>query len=206
MVKNVIFDMGNVLIEWDPDKLIARLGVSGEDAKLLRWEVFDGAEWVALDHGTMGPEQALPRILPRLPERLHAAAEHFVRFWWQEDFWPIEGIEALIRELDALGCRLYILSNATSCLHEYFPRLPGSDRFRGLIVSADWKLLKPGAAIYEKLFAEYGLRPEECFFIDDNPMNIETALCLGMQGAVFFRDMKRLRRELRAAGIPVQAE
>ena len=206
MIRQVVFDMGNVLIEWDPDKLIARLGVSGADAGLLRREVFDGAEWVGLDHGTLSAEAALARILPRLPELLHGAAEHFVRRWWQEPFWPIEGMEALIRELRALGYGLYILSNATSCLHEYLHRLPGSDCFQGLIVSADWKLLKPGHEIYEKLLTAYDLRAEECFFIDDNPLNIEAALCAGMQGAVFFRDMRRLRRELNEAGVPVRTE
>lgn len=206
MIRQIVFDMGNVLIEWAPDKLIARCGITGEDAKLMRREVFDGAEWVGLDHGTLSADEALARILPRLPERLHGAAEHLVRAWWEEAFWPIEGIEALIREIHALGYGLYVLSNATSCLHGYFHRLPGSDCFQGLIVSADWKLLKPGREIYEKLFASYGLRPEECFFIDDNPMNIEAAYCAGMQGAVFFRDIKRLRRELNEAGVPVRIE
>ena len=206
MIKQVIFDMGNVLIEWDPDKIVARRGLTGLDAKLLRREVFDCLEWTALDHGTMPADEALARICRRLPARLHEAAARCVRGWWKDELLPIEGVEELIREIDALGFGVYVLSNATSFLHEYYPRLPGHEFFRGLIVSADWKLLKPERAIYERLFSLYGLKPEECFFIDDNPLNIDGARCAGMPGTVFFRDIARLRRELNEAGIPVRTE
>ena len=206
MIKQVIFDMGNVLIEWDPDKIVARRGLTGSDAKLLRREVFDCVEWTALDHGTMSAEEALSRICRRLPERLYEAAARCVYGWWKDELVPIEGVEELIREIDALGYGVYVLSNATSHLHEYLPRLPAHECFRGLIVSADWKLLKPERAIYERLFSLYGLKPEECFFIDDNPLNIDGARCAGMPGTVFFRDMARLRRELNEAGIPVRTE
>ena len=90
-----------------------------------------------------------------------------------------------------------------SRLPEYFVRFPGSRYFDGRIVSADWRLLKPQHEIYETLFREYGLRPGECFFVDDLNINIEGALCAGMDGTVFDGDMARLRRELHAAGVPV---
>ena len=206
MIRQVVFDMGNVLIEWDPDKIIARLGITGEDARRLRREVFDGFEWVSMDRGTMSQDEGLARICRRLPGSLHGAAERCVRDWWKGELVHIEGVEALIREIRDLGFGLYILSNATSFLHDYYHRLPACDCFQGLIVSADWKLLKPQREIYDKLFDEYGLRPEECFFIDDNPLNIDGARCTGMPGTVFFRDMARLRRELNEAGIPVRCE
>ena len=113
-------------------------------------------------------------------------------------------MEELIRELDGLGYGIYLLSNATAALHRYFPRIPGSDCFRGGVVSADWQLLKPQPEIYETLFARCSLEPGECLFIDDNSANAEGGRRAGMEALVFFRDMDRLRRQLRAAGIPVR--
>ena len=203
MIQNVIFDMGGVLIAWDPARIVARLGLPEEDAKLLRREVFASAEWVSLDRGSLREEEAIARFRERLPLQLHEAVERCV-FWWKEPLWPVEGMEELIRELDSLGYGVYLLSNATSALHVYFPRIPGSDCFRGLVVSADWKLLKPQPEIYELLLSREKLDRRECVFVDDNPSNVEVSRFLGMEALVFYRDLPRLRRELRALGVPVE--
>lgn len=204
MIKHIVFDMGGVLIVWSPDLIISRLPVSAEDAPLLRREVFEETEWVCLDRGTLAPDEAFARVAPRLPERLREAARSCICGWWKESFVPMPGMAELIAELKALGYDVYLLSNATRRLHEYFPRIPGSEHFSGKLVSADWQLLKPQHEIYEKLYERFSLRPEECFFIDDSPANIEGARRTGMPGAVFFGDMARLRRALRAAGVPVR--
>ena len=113
-----------------------------------------------------------------------------------------EGMAELIRELKGLGYGIYLLSNAKADLPLYFDRIPGSECFDGRIVSADWKLLKPQPEIYETLLREFRLKPEECFFIDDLSVNVEGARRAGLDGAVFFGDIPRLRRELIAAGVP----
>lgn len=204
MIQNIIFDMGRVLIDWDPDRIIARLGVDAQDARLLRREVFNNVEWVSMDRGTLSQEEGLHSICRRLPASLHESARACVFDWWKPPLWPTPGMAELIAELKGLGYGIYLLSNATSSLHAYCHRLPGAEHFSGMIVSADWGLLKPQREIYEKLFSTYSLNPETCFFIDDNPPNIDGARCVGMDGTVFFGDMGRLRRELIAAGIPVQ--
>lgn len=203
MIRNLVFDMGGVLIAWDPARIVKRLGLSEEDGLLLRREVFQSVEWVSLDRGTLSEQKALERFFRRLPERLHGPAERCV-FWWKDELWPVTGMAELIGELDALGYGIYLLSNATSALHGYFHRIPGSEFFQGLLVSADWKLLKPQHEIYEKLFSEQKLDPAECLFLDDYPPNIEGAGQMGMQGLVFYQDMLRLRRELRSLGICVK--
>ena len=203
MIRNVVFDMGGVLIAWDPARIVDRLGLSKEDSQLLRREVFQSVEWVSLDRGSLSEQAALERFYSRLPQRLHAAAVRCV-FWWKDELWPVPGMAELIQELDGLGYGIYLLSNATSALHGYFCRIPGSEHFRGHIVSADWKLLKPQHEIYEKLFSEYSLDPAECLFLDDYPPNIEGAMRCGMQGLVFYQDMERLRRELRSLGVGVK--
>ena len=203
MIHNIVFDMGGVLIAWDPPRMVQRLGVPEEDMRLLRREVFGSVEWVSLDRGSLSEAEALERFRRRLPERLYTAAERCV-FWWREPLWPVPGMAELIRELAGLGYGIYLLSNATSALHEYFPRIPGSACFRGGIVSADWKLLKPQREIYEKLFSECGLNAADCLFVDDSAANVEGALRCGMDGVVFYGDTNRLRRDLRSRGVPVR--
>ena len=88
-------------------------------------------------------------------------------------------------------------------LHGYFPRLPGADVFSGHVVSADWGILKPDRALYRILLDSFDLNPEECYFVDDNPLNVEAAMTLGMQGSVFDQDVTRLRKELKEASVRV---
>ena len=204
MIKNVVFDMGQVLITWSPERLIARQGYTGEDAELLKREVFSCAEWQSLDRGLPSIETCLEGIYRRIPERLWPVTEHFARAWWVEELWPVAGMAEVVREVKGLGYGVYLLSNASSFLHEYFHRIPGSECFDGKIVSADHKLLKPEKEIYRILFDTYALEPSECFFIDDNPANVEAAYQLGMPGTVFFQDIRRLRKELNAVGVPVK--
>ena len=206
MIRNLIFDMGGVLIHWGPAAIVARLGLNEQDNALVFREVFCCAEWPCMDHGRMTREEAFRRISKRLPETLHEAARRCVFDWWKEPLDPIVGMKDLIRELKELGYGLYVLSNATEHLHEYFPRIPGSEYFDGMLVSADEKVLKPSHEFYEKLCSTFGLKSCECFFIDDSSLNVDGAWAVGMQGTVFFDDMARLRAELREAGIPVRAE
>ena len=105
----------------------------------------------------------------RLPERLHPAAEELCCRWWHGEIVPVPGMAELVRELRAKGYGVYLLSNASSELHKYFHRIPGSECFMGKIVSADVKLLKPMHEIYERLYSDFDLKPEECWFVDDSP-------------------------------------
>lgn len=204
MIKNIIFDMGNVLIRWSPKKIVARLDVNAEDSELLLREVFAEMEWVSMDHGIMTQQEGYERICRRLPERLHEVARQCVFDWWKSPLDPVPGMAELAREVKELGYGVYLCSNATSTLHEYFDRIPGSECFEGKIVSADVALLKPQHEIYECLFETFGLKAEECFFIDDSPLNIDGAYAVGMPGSVYLGDMTRLRNALREAGIPVK--
>ena len=204
MIRNIVFDMGHVLVYFSPKTFIERLGVSEEDGRRLLREVFKDRELVQLDRGTLSEEDAVRAICGRLPGRLHEAVRELVCGWWKRPLLPVEGMAELLGELKGLGYGIYLLSNANRQLPQYFERIPGAGYFDGRIVSADWLLLKPQREIYEKLYEVYDLKPEECFFIDDQPANIEGAWCTGMDGAVFDGDMARLRRQLRSAGVPVR--
>lgn len=202
MIRAILFDMGNVLIRFDRDYFITRLGITGQDKALLMREVFQSVEWVQMDHGTIREPEALERICARLPHRLHDAAGKLVSFW-DRPILPIEGMPELVRELKEKGYRLYLLSNASLRQHDYWPRVPAWECFDGKVISADEKVMKPDHQYYRIALERFGLKPEECFFVDDSPPNIEGAMCCGIRGAVFHADARLLRRQLRAAGVDV---
>ena len=205
MIRTIVFDMGGVLIGFDHAALIRDAGVTDpEDAALLDDEVLCSLEWVRLDRGTMDREEGLLGMCARLPERLHAAARHLV-YEWFVPMRPVAGMADLVRELKELGYPVYLLSNAGTNQKDYWPLIPGSECFDGRLVSADVGLLKPEAGIYRLLFEEFSLRPEECFFIDDAPGNVEGAFEAGMPGFIFRGDVKKLRAALIERGVPVGA-
>lgn len=204
MIKNILFDMGNVLIYFDRNLFMDRLGLEEADKKLLTRELFLSLEWVRMDRGSLVEPQAVESISRRLPERLHDAAEKLVSHW-DEPLIPVPGMYELIRELKSAGYGIYLLSNASLRQHEYWPRIEASQFFDGTLISADEGLMKPQPEIYRLILERFGLKAEESFFIDDLPSNIEGAFYCNMPGAVFYNDVAKLRQDLRNAGVNIHA-
>lgn len=203
MIKNIVFDMGGVLIHYQPLEIISHLRLPPEDEKMIYREVFRTVEWVQMDRGVASEEEAALAMGRRLPERLHGALRQVMR-WWELELRPMEGMAELLAELKGMGYGIYLLSNASVRQPEYFDRIPGSQYFDGKIVSAFYKLLKPQHEIFELLLREFSLRAGECFFVDDNHENVESAVFNGFSGAVFDGDVPRLRRQLNEAGVLVR--
>lgn len=202
MIRNIVFDMGQVLLRFDRDYFISRLGIEGEDKELLKREVFLSLEWARMDRGSLTDEEAAVSVCNRLPEHLHDAAHKLVSMW-DRPILPIPGMYELIEELKAKGYGIYLLSNASYRQHDYWPRVEASKFFDGTLISADEKVVKPQPEIYRLLLERFHLKAEECFFIDDVPANIEGAFYCGIPGAVFHGSAQLLRRDLRAAGVNV---
>ena len=121
MIKNILFDMGNVLIRFDRKAFLDRLDISEEDKQLLLREVFLSVEWVQMDRGTLCEETAEPLMCQRLPEHLHSAVHSLVSLW-DDPMLPIAGMAELVEELKEKGYGIYLLSNASVRQHEYWPR------------------------------------------------------------------------------------
>ena len=201
-IKNVIFDMGGVLLRFDREYFLTAAGVAEADRKLLLNNVYLSVEWARMDRGSMTEAEAAESMCRHVPERLHEKVHELVDRW-DRPILPIEGMAQLVRELKEAGYGIYLLSNASYRQHEYWPRVPGSEYFDGTLISADVKLVKPCAEIYELLYSTFGLIPGECLFIDDSAPNIEGAERTGMPGIVFHGDADELRSEMNAFGVNI---
>lgn len=203
MIRNILFDMGGVLISFDRERFIARFDVDQEDSELLMREVFLSLEWAQMDRGSISEEEAVSSICERLPERLHETAQKLVSMWDRPIF-ETDGMADLICSLRGNGYRIFLLSNASRRQHDYWPRIPGSEYFEDTLISADVGLVKPQPEIYDLAVKKFGILPEESVFIDDLPQNAEGAYCAGMHPIVFHQDVAELRRKLSELGVCVQ--
>lgn len=201
MISSIVFDMGGVLIRWNPEDMLRQYELSRQDMEILNRELFKSVEWIQQDRGILSEEELVRAVCARIPERLHQPVKTLVYGWHRRHLSPMPEMAELVRELKQAGYHIYLLSNASLALREYFPRIPGSECFDKLMVSAEEKLLKPSHEIFERLYEKFGLNPGQCWFIDDSPQNVEGAIQTGMGGSVFYGDVKRLRRELIQAGI-----
>ena len=201
MIRNIVFDMGNVVIRFDPSFFLDRAGITDpDDRRLVMNELFRSVEWARMDAGSLTEETAEPLIMQRIPDRLKDTVRTLLYSWaYPRDM--ILGMEDLIRRLKDAGYGIYLLSNASVAQHEYWPRFPVSRLFDGKLISCDVKVVKPCHRIYELFTERFSLSPEECVFIDDSPANAAGAVDCGWQGIVFHGSSRELEEKLRSLGI-----
>lgn len=197
MIRNVVFDMGKVLLDFNVDRYLERVPERA-DKELVRRALFQSVEWVMTDYGALGDEGLLQAACRRLPQRLHAAAAQIVSTWYR-DMPAYPGIGDVIAGLKDEGYRLYLLSNV--CRHYDVMRrsIPHIERFDGEFLSCDWHLLKPDPEIFRTFCLRFSLTPAQCFFIDDQPANVFGALRAGLRGMVYHGDPASIRPALLAA-------
>lgn len=198
MIRNVVFDMGNVLLDFPTRSAVNSVAESGEEAALLHREVFESPWWVRIDRGG-DVETSLNGMLRALPEGLHEKARRLMETW--TDWLFPTPVNDLIPQLRANGYGTYLLSNTSEQFQQFREKAPAIGQMDGIVLSCEEKLLKPDPALYRRLFDRYGLNAEECFFIDDNPLNIECARWLGMEGFWYQGDAAALKEELTQQGV-----
>ena len=198
-LQNIVFDMGGVLMDWNPQKISRALCPDPDDAALLAHAVFDSREWGWVDAGAIKPETVAWTAKLKLPERLHDLADVFALHWYDE-FEPLPAMGDLVRELKAQGYGVYLLSNAGTTFEAYRDRIPAIDVFDGILVSCYEHMVKPDEGIYQLFCERYGLDPASCLFIDDLQRNVIGAERAGMQGYVYDGDVDALRRYIAAQG------
>lgn len=202
MIKNIVFDMGNVLIKYDPGQFIGEFTSNEKHQQMLLEKIFYTDEWEQYDEGTITKEEITDKARSLLPKTLHSAIP-IVMDTWFEKMTPISGMEKVVETLKKNGYSVYLLSNVSQDFYSFSEVVPGMTYFDGIFISSDWKCIKPDAKIYQLFFNHFHLVPTECFFIDDLAINIEAAASQGMQGHVFDGNISYLISSLKEKGVMI---
>ena len=204
VIRNIIFDMGNVMIHFDPAAFIDRENITDPvDRRIIMNELFLSVEWAQMDAGILTEETAEPLIMKRIPERLQPVARNLL-YNWAIPRAEIDGMKELVIELKEARYGVYLLSNASAAQHRYWPLVPVSEYFDGKLISCDVKVVKPMWEIYRMFTDKFALDPEECLFIDDAPANVAGAVACGWKGIVFHGDAGELREKMQELGVAVR--
>ena len=194
----VVFDLGGVLIDWDPRYLYGKLFDDPDEMESFLAEVTT-AEWNAHQDAGRSWTEAIELLVAEHPER-RELIEAFHRRWPEMLAGEIRGTVDVLAELRAAGLRLVALSNWSA---ELFPvareRFDFLAWFEGILISGEVGVNKPDRQIFEHLVERFGIEPATALFIDDSSANVATAAALGFR-AIHFTDAVALRLELVDSG------
>ena len=196
MIKNIIYDFGAVLVDWNPRYLFVPYFGDADKAEWFLTEICP-YEWNAQCDAGRPIKDITEERVAEFPAWEKEIRMYFDR-WVDMMGGPIPGMEALVREYKQRGYGVWGLTNWSA---ETFPLVrddyPVFKLLDGYVVSGEEKLLKPDARLYRVLLDRYGLKAEECVFIDDNPNNTAGAEAVGIKGIVF-QGVEQLRKQLDA--------
>ena len=194
MIKNIIFDFGAVLVDWNPRYLYVPYFGDADKAEWFLTEICP-YEWNAQCDAGRPIKDITEERVAQFPAWEKEIRMYFDR-WVDMMGGPIPGMEALVREYKQRGYGVWGLTNWSA---ETFPLVrddyPVFSLLDGYVVSGVEKFLKPDARLYRVLLDRYGLKAEECVFIDDNPANTAGAEAVGIKGIVF-QGVEQLRKQL----------
>ncbi len=195
----VVFDVGNVLIRWDP-LLVYREMIPDDEKRAWFMRNVCTAAWnIEQDRGRSW-EEAVALLVASHPE-WESQIRAYDERWHEAVPGTIEDSVAVLEELKARGEKVYAITNfSREKWAECLIRFPFLQSFDGVVVSAHERVIKPDPAIYQILFQRYRLVAGDCIFIDDSAKNIETARAVGMKGVHFVEPID-LRLELRKLGV-----
>jgi len=193
-VRNVIFDLGGVVLEWNPEAILEKYYLDLDARATMRAALFQHPDWLLLDRGALTETEAILRLGKRTgrsrPElmRLFDAVRDSLRL--KSD------TVALIERLARQRVPLYCLSNMSASTFAYLrSRYAFWPLFRGIVISGEVRMMKPEPEIFVHLLRRYELTAGDTVFIDDLGPNVQSAQAVGLL-TVLFRDVQQCENEL----------
>ena len=183
MIKNIIFDLGNVIINYNQNKIINNFTEKEEEIKYIYDEIFHAPEWTLMDLGDITNDEAIEIINKRNEFKYEKLTQEFLHEWHKKQ--PINrDIVEIAKILKNNGYNLFVLSNMANQTYEYFKNDEFFSLCTGIVISAHEHVKKPDEKVYRLLLNRYNLNAEECLFIDDDDSgkNYETANKIGIKG------------------------
>lgn len=190
----VVFDLGGVVLNWYPQKVISDFWEDREKQKIIIEQMLQHPDWAELDRGAI----LLDTFLEQAALRTGTPKQDLQNFMQivSESLTLKEGTAELIEELHAQGIELYVISNMPVTTWNYLLQAHSIwSKFSGIVISGLIQRIKPSKEIFQHFFTEYRLQPQDCLFIDDLPANIKTASETGMD-TILFTNPEECRVEL----------
>lgn len=187
MIKNIIFDIGGVLVDFEPERTLKEMGLSQSEVDIIARFTALGPHWKELDRGVMKKEDVFELMISEVPQEYKNNARKFL---YEETLKTVKSrnySKNWLAELKAKGFNIYLLTNYPEWMfNEHWKNVfTFTDSVDGKIVSGKEKVIKPDAEIYNLILNTYSLKAEESIFIDDRLENIEAANKIGIHGIQF---------------------
>ena len=179
---DIILDMGNVLLEWNKDKILKAVAKTQKDYLILDKAIFQSGLWERLDLGTLTREELVDKVLSLLGDIYKKKVEEVI---WN---WPAyidiyTEVFPLLARLKENGHRIFVLSNTSPVFYELLKDqlAPLEKILDGFVLSCDIKAIKPDPKMFEEILRKYQLDPANCVFLDDIADNTNMAESLGIK-------------------------
>ncbi|MDO4496244.1 MAG: HAD family phosphatase [Bacteroidales bacterium] len=184
MIKNLIFDFGKVLVDYDFISFFQKIIPDAERCREFTKLLFNDQIEQELDRGVVTFDQSMQRLIdsnPQFTEEIRLFSTRYQEIVTGE----VPGMYNLLSQLKAKGYHLYGLTNWCQKVYETVQNYPVFQLLDGYVVSSDVHFIKPEPDIYHCLYSKFSIKPEECLFTDDRQKNILGGAQTGMQGVVF---------------------
>ena len=203
MYKNIIFDLGGVMVDFDPKTYLVDRFCNAEVEEQVSQLTFESEEWKLLDAGLITRSEANLRMLARAKEYGRAFEVQGVLDDWLHILRPRHRMEELVRRLKSHGYCVYYLSNIPQDVLDLLRDRGVLDGFDGGVASCEVHINKPDPKIYKALLDKYSLKAEECVFIDDRLENVQAAFALGFAGIQMKDSVGTLVRSLATCSVAI---